>query len=368
MEYLYAPVDRAYFKTSGPDAVHRMSDSTAIAHGRRWVDSVMITLGLSLHRPEMVPVMARWMQRHDVILLEEPPDRSFKQMLKGALRVDDYVMTLDHEYPDFTRRMCRLMRKLNATDKSIFQVEPYLECLLMIHQFFADGHRPDELAKNTLQFQVYMREREVTAALIAYYRTAMNGSFEQTIDAVKRFAKSDAARFRLRDSLRAQALAPQVEQYRSAYIESGVMHYQLGCLLRNQLSQPKRLKIVFLADELLKQSQHHRHLYGPGDLLTLHYIFQPALDQPHRETVLAARSLIYAKILNKEEVGTALESAPHLRDELECIHTVQRLSIQDCRHLFYRIRNVDTGTSRQIVAAYLQASKVHRPPEQVANP
>ena len=99
----------------------------------------MVTLGLSLHRPEFVPIMAQWMQRHDVIFLEEPPDLNFNQMLRGALRVDDYVRTLNHEYPDFSRRMYQLMCELNAEAKPIFQVEPYLECLLMIHQFLPMG-------------------------------------------------------------------------------------------------------------------------------------------------------------------------------------------------------------------------------------
>jgi hypothetical protein len=30
-----------------------------------------ITLGLSMHRPEMVPFLADWMKRHDAVVLKE---------------------------------------------------------------------------------------------------------------------------------------------------------------------------------------------------------------------------------------------------------------------------------------------------------
>ena len=44
-----------------------------------------ITLGLSMHRPEMVPFLADWMKRHDAVVLEEPPDESFEQMIYSKL-------------------------------------------------------------------------------------------------------------------------------------------------------------------------------------------------------------------------------------------------------------------------------------------
>jgi len=51
-----------------------------------------ITLGLSLHRPETVPFLADWMKQHDAVVLEEPPDEGFEQMLQGTLAVDDYIV------------------------------------------------------------------------------------------------------------------------------------------------------------------------------------------------------------------------------------------------------------------------------------
>jgi hypothetical protein len=60
-----------------------------------------MTLGLSLHRPEMIPLIAERMRRHEAIFLEEPPATGFEPMLTGALAVDDYLRPLDMEYPAF---------------------------------------------------------------------------------------------------------------------------------------------------------------------------------------------------------------------------------------------------------------------------
>ena len=111
-----------------------------------------ITLGLSLHRPEMVPFLADLMQLHDAIVLEEPPVDGFQEMLQGSLAVDGYLQALDVEYPAFSRDMCYLLRKLRAEEKKIFQVEPFLEILIGIHEFFAEGHRPDELDPESAQY------------------------------------------------------------------------------------------------------------------------------------------------------------------------------------------------------------------------
>ena len=312
-----------------------------------------ITLGLSLHRPEMIPFLTHWMQRHDAVVLEEPPADGFQQMLQGALAVDDYLQELDVEYPAFSRAMCDLLRKLRVEGKKIFQVEPFLEILLGIHEFFAEGHRPQELDPNSIQYPVYLAERNATKALLAYYQTVMTGSFKETIGTIKQFARMDAARFRLRDSLRAQALAPLVEKYPSAFIEAGVMHYPLWRLLRRQMPLQYEVRLIFIADAALKTLGKKGHLFGPGDQLTLLYIFHSTFSQPKREAVLAARSLIYSKLIAKEEVSDNLGALPHLRDELACIQISRRLSTADCHHLFPLVRSATSAEARQIVAEYL---------------
>jgi hypothetical protein len=254
--------------------------------------------------------------------------------------------------------MCYLLRELKATGKKIFQVEPYLQILLGIHEFFADGHQPGELDKTSVQYPVYLAERNATKALLDYYQTAMTGSFDETIAAVKQFARMDAARFRLRDSLRAQEITSKVGKYRSSYVEAGVIHYSLWRLLRKQMVQPVQLRLIYLADDALKTLGDSSHLYGPGDQLTLLYVFHPNLAKTRREALLAARSIIFSKIIEKEERTDDLNRFPHLRDELACILTTNQLGQDDCRRLFPLVRCAKSSDARQIVNQYVAGSTV----------
>jgi hypothetical protein len=312
-----------------------------------------VTLGLSLHRPEWIPLISDQMRRHEAIFLEEPPDAGFEQMLAGRLAVDDYLMPLDVEYPEFSKCMCDLLRELHAGGWKIFQVEPFLEVLRGIHDFFADGNTPAGLSRDSLEYPVYLAERNATGALLTYYQAAVGGSFGETIKAIIKFVRVDAARFRLRDSMRAQALAPLIGKYPSAYIEAGVIHYQLWQLLRQKLPNQTRVMPVFLADFALKKLEKTGHLYGPGDQLTLLYIFHPTIAETERHRLLAARSIIYAKIIEKEESDADAGTFPHLRDELACIRATGSLSLRDCRKLFPLMRRSKTAEARQIVADYL---------------
>ena len=72
-----------------------------------------VTLGLSLHRPEMIPIISRHMRAHEAIILEEPPAPDFGNLLCGDVSIDDYLLTLDVEYPEFSRSMYQLLRELH---------------------------------------------------------------------------------------------------------------------------------------------------------------------------------------------------------------------------------------------------------------
>ena len=238
--------------------------------------------------------------------------------------------------------MCYLLRELKERGKKIVQVEPYLEILLGIHVYFAEGNSPADLARDSIQYPVYLAERNATRALISFYDISMSASFEDTIEAVKRFARTDAARFRLRDSLRAQAMASLVHEFSSVYAEAGVIHYLLWRKLRQEMDTSVRLKLLFLADDADGLTSPRKYRYAPGDKLTLLYIFHPAYSETSRENLLAARSLIYSKLIAKNELTEDLTSWPHLRDELKCIHMSNRLSLDDCRDLYFHVRHSDT--------------------------
>lgn len=313
-----------------------------------------INVGFSIHRPEMVAKTAELMERHEAIFLEEPPEKDFEKMLSGAISVADYLMPLDLEYPEFSRQMCELEKQLHAEGRKLIQVEPFYQALLSIHDFFARGHTPDDLKPNSLQYYVFISERRATGALLNFYKTAAAGSFDAVVDAVRQFARADAARFRLRDSLRAQDIARQADPYASIYVEAGIIHFFLWRELRKLLSHSHRVKPVFLDRLVAKEAGPRQHLYSPGDQLTMFYIFHPRKAEVEHETLLAARSIIYSKIIHKEEHTENGKAFFHITDEKACIRMVKKLSLNDCRRLYGFIRQVRAIEARRIVENFLE--------------
>jgi hypothetical protein len=277
---------------------------------------------LSEHRLETVSHAAALMRDHEAVLLEEPPDASFKQMLSGDLPVEDYVLTLDAEFPAFTHSMCVALRELSGLGIAIYQAEPYLGHLVAIHEFFSSGGSPEKLDPHQPQYQVYLAEKQATAALLDFYKTATAGSFEETLECVKRFARVDSRRFLLRDHMRAKALAPMIRRFNKSYIEAGQIHYVLWRMLRQDLGDSITVRPHFLMAGIVKSLRISPHLYGPGDILTMRYILRPGSPEP-MEDLLAARDLIYNKLIRKDEMASGNEPYPHLRDELQVIEVVK---------------------------------------------
>lgn len=319
-----------------------------------------VTLGLCSHRPEMIPFISEWMFGHEAIFLEEPEAADFDQMLAGKIAVSDYLLPLDVEFPSFSTQMCELLRSLNDGGRKIFQVEPFLDILIDIHEFLADGNNPDRIDKHSIRYPVYLAEKNATGALLAYYQAVADGDFRQTVAAVKRFAGFDAVRFRLRDSLRSQELVRLVQRYPSAFIEAGEMHYPLFRMLRKKLAGVSRVEPVFLYRQAAGSLGEPGPIYGPGDQLTLLYIFHPGIHQPDRENLLAARALIHSKIVAKEEYTCDLDRMPHLGNELSCNRLVSSLSFDDCESLFDMIRNAGTQRANYLVNDYLDAGKASK--------
>lgn len=313
------------------------------------------TLVLAEHRPETVSHAAALMREHEAVFLEEPPDPLFAGMLAGDLSIDEYVMTLDTEYPEFSSSLCLLLRELHHERIAIFQVEPYLEHLVSIHEFFSSGGSPEGLDPHVPQYRVYLREKEATAALLDFYRTATDGTFQQTVESVKRFARVDSGRFVFRDRLRAEALAPMIQRFSKSYIEAGQIHAILLRMLRQTLGDTMVVKGRFLMDPVVKTLGISRHLFGPGDILTLRYMLRPDIPDP-MEDLLAARALIYNKLIRKEETVPSKGLYPHIRDELEVIEIVKQLTLAQCADLFPVLRRLKTEEARTVVARHLRAS------------
>jgi hypothetical protein len=295
------------------------------------------------------------MRDHDAVFLEEPPDASFQQMLRGDIPIEDYVLTLDAEYPAFIHSMCLALRELSGMGISIYQVEPYLEHLVAIQEFFSSGGSPEKLDPHHVQYEVYLAEKVATAALLNFYKTATSGSFEETLKSVKHFARVDSRRFLLRDHMRAKALAPMIRRFNKSYIEAGQIHYLLWRMLRQNVGNSITVRPHFLMGGTVKSMRISRHLYGPGDILTLRYILRPDLPDP-MEDLLAARALIYNKLIHKDEMADGNEPYPHIRDELQVIEVVKQLTLKKCAKLFPLIRKATTDEARAVVAHLLRSA------------
>ncbi|MGD8372404.1 MAG: hypothetical protein PVF76_16805 [Syntrophobacterales bacterium] len=297
----------------------------------------MITIGFASHHVETLPFVREQMERHQVIVLEEPPSPHFPAMLSGAISISDYIMELDSGFPEFEHRMCTLLRELHRKGGRILQVEPYLEKLLQIHELFADGKTVDQVMQVEELKEVYSAEKHATGALIAYYARSMDEPFELVVEAVKNFARADAYRLILRERLRAKAIALLYEPAENMYVEAGYIHYPLYRYLRHELGKQERIRVAFLLAPVVKKLHAKRRNMGPGDILTLHYAFHDGL-QEDLANLLAARSLIYIKLIRKEELIPGNSEAPHAEDEVKVNRLVDRLNFNHCKELFEQIR------------------------------
>jgi hypothetical protein len=307
-----------------------------------------LSLVYSNHRPETLAHTAEEMAKHDVIILEEPPHPNFNDMLRGDLAIEEFMLELDLEYPAFSHQQYTLLQKLFREGKTIIQIEPFVEHLLQIHEFFGDENSPEDLPRPSLLFDVYCREKEATAKLIQYYKCVRGSDFRTIINGIKEFASADAERFRLRDKLRAEAILTALPDNQTVYVEAGPMHVLLENFLEEQLPSTWRMQTMISEQILLKQEGIDARLYSPGDELTMDYLRSGGEDLK-REDLLAARSLLYAKIVTKEEMAESQTLFAHARDEHEVITMVNSFSLNECERLFFQLRESDTATARDAV-------------------
>jgi len=217
-------------------------------------------------------------------------------------------------------------------------VEPYLERLLQIHDLFSEGKTPEDVLRIPRLRSVYVSEKRATAALISYYKRSGMTSFKELVEAVKTFARADALRLSLRAHLRAIAIASLASTWEKIYIESGHIHFPLYRFLRKELNYMEKIRVVYLLSPIVKKLKGKRRNLGSGDVLTLLYSFHDEIPC-HLEDLLAARSLIYIKLIEKEELLNDSNEAPHSADEVKVNRLVDRLDFEDCRALFEKIRS-----------------------------
>lgn len=166
------------------------------------------------------------------------------------------------------------------------------------------------------------------------------------------FAQTDAARFRLRDRLRADQIIKSLIPGKDTYIEAGPIHSYLLHQLRRQLAANWQLKTKYIERSAMRQMGLRGRIFSPGDELTVRYLFQRKNTAPSK-ALLCARALIFAKIIQKEEYEETDCLFPHTRDEWFTVKSVNSLSYSDCKKLFFKIRPLTTEQAGEAVQKYL---------------
>ena len=310
------------------------------------------TIGFSTHRPESLPYARAEMARHQAIVLEEPPSPTLLQVLQGTAAVEDYLGELDAEFPEFGRQQLAILQDLWQQGRTILQVEPYLERLVEIHELFAQELTPEAVRARSHLREVYDMEREVTAALLRFYEISLQAPFPEVVAAVQEFARRDAARFRLRDRMRAAALADLTGRFETIYVETGHIHLTLPLELRQRLNGRGKVRARFLLGTVARQRARKPRIFGPGDELTFAYLRQRPLP-PETAALLAARSLIYIKVLGKEELPASASPTPHLDEEIRLSALMCRLSYDDCARLYPLLNQASPAQAEKILSRYL---------------
>ncbi len=278
------------------------------------------------------------MEQHDIIIIEEAPTPNFTDMLNKKISISKYIKEEYLEFPKFSFRYHKLLRKLYCEGKEILQVEPYMEKLFTIYELFSNGKTPSDVLDIPVLKDVYIAEKNATAALLDFYEYSMKSSFRETVNAVIKFAKFDAQRFRLRDKMRADAIVRMIWQDKKYYIEAGGMHIFFEKRLRQKLGRKYNINTIFLLEPFIQRLTGKKKFLPPGDFLTINYILGKRLNE-QIENLLAARSLIYIMLLKKEEmVPSKDKEAPHLEHEIKINEFVNTLSFTQCEGLYKKIR------------------------------
>ncbi len=312
-----------------------------------------LTIAFTSHRIETIPYAKKILKNQDVIIIEEAPNPRFSLMLDKKIPIKTYVDEEHLEFPEFSRQYYTLLRVLHRNKKRIIQIEPYMEKLMRIYEMFSNGKGPADVKKIPALRKVYDAERKATAALLNFYELSMSSALPSVLESVKEFARADAERFRLRDSLRAQEISQVItKKDRRVYVEAGGIHIYLEKALQQKLGKKCQLKSVVLLGEEIKKLKGKKTFYPPGDHLTIHYILKRRENKDY-ETLLAIKSLICSKLLNKDEMSPNRKTkTPHLDDELKVNSLIENLTVEDCENLYRKIRFLPRVKALKIAMAY----------------
>lgn len=94
-------------------------------------------------------------------------------------------------------------------------------------------------------------------------------------------------------------------------------------------------------------------------IFSLSNIFHAKKREDDFEALLAARSLLYIQLLEKEEmIPSRGEKTPHMKDEIRATEIVNKLSFVQYEELYKKIRFKNRQHALQIIKDYLEVANV----------
>lgn len=285
------------------------------------------------HRVEMLPHFEEEAKKRDVIIIEEPRDEYFQRMLEESVKVEEYVHNLNTSFPVYSKHQCEILRRLHGMGKKIYQSEPYLEALEVIHKAIEKGEF-ERLPRGGVIAEVQNIERTVNEAWLDYQEAFIKKDFDALVDATVRFTKADAERFKIRDRMRAEEVAKIIEESNgSVLIEAGQIHILLPKYLEELGFKVSTLNLPEVIAKMLGIELYP----NPGNELTKKFMLEEDVDDDTAR-VMAARGIMYISLIPKEEMLPSEDNPyPHLIEENKVAKAVSKLSYEGCRKLFYKI-------------------------------
>ncbi len=290
------------------------------------------------HRIEYLKDFFDLAKRGDIIILEEPDFGIIDLLSKDILDIDFYIDFLYSEFSEYLREQYMYIKELVNSGKIVLQVEPYLTKLVELYHFIEMNIFNDALLYDDFLKYVHSVENYVSKLLIEYYDTILNGTFEEAVNAVIKFAKADAFRIYIRDLLRCFKICEIVNDYGKDVkyvVEAGLIHKKISSMIERickDTTYSIDVKDVRARKLGIILPTH------PGYELT--YIFlegQPFNEYRCRD--LAAKCIVYTLAIKKQELRPlSFLSYPHLIDEYRVLEFVNKLNYDMCRRIYEKYR------------------------------
>ncbi len=308
--------------------------------------AVSLTVVLTPPRIEYLRHLEEISRGHDALIIEGPEVESFWEFLRGKIRVDEYLYDLELEYPEFTRELYLMAKRVNDCGVKVIPLDPYQTIAQEIKVAAIMGRLKEHL-KSPINKYVALIELSISRVLREYYMAMLARDFERLVDLTIRFARLDAERIRFRCELRARRLSELVrgnEIRGRVAVHAYHLHDVFVKYLRNKINTAE-ISVVDLREEVAKRLGVRLPPH-PGRELTLSHVHRRRMSRDE-EMLLAARSLIHVSMMPKRELRPSEENKyPHLKKDLEILTFVNSLDYEGCRRYYLESICADRSAAR----------------------